>query len=123
MRQSHTAVVARNAAWNGPFNTEPWETAWAAEAIYFVRLLTPVACRVIMQYSVEISPDGIHWAELSQGTFEFDKKNPLWYRQLNHFGGWLRLSGTVSPTLSERGAQYRDYRPISRFMAYLTLKS
>ena len=56
MRQSHTAVVARNAAWDGPFATEPWEAAWAAEAIYFVRLLTPVTFRVVMQYSVEISP-------------------------------------------------------------------
>lgn len=118
MRQSHTAVVARNAAWNGPFATEPWETAWAAEAIYFVRLLPPVPFRVVMQYSVEISPDGIHWTELSQGTFDFDEHNVLAYRQLRDFGGWLRLSGQVScaPEFMHRMGELR-------FMAYLTLKS
>ncbi|MDE0670271.1 MAG: hypothetical protein F4Y08_07815 [Caldilineaceae bacterium SB0662_bin_9] len=118
MRQSHTAVVARNAAWNGPFATEPWEAAWAAEAIYFVRLLTPVAFRVIMQYSVEISPDGIHWVELSQGTFDFNEHNVLAYRQLKHFGGWLRLSGNVHCY-----ATHPDQMQDVRFMAYLTLKS
>ena len=118
MRQSHTAVVARNAAWDGPFATEPWEAAWAAEAIYFVRLLPPVPFQVFMQYSVEISPDGIHWAELSQGMFDFDEQNPLRYRQLRHFGGWLRLSGNV-----HCAPEHRDQMGDVRFMAYLTLKS
>lgn len=124
MRQSHTAVVARNAAWNGSFATEPWEAAWAAEAIYFVRILDPDPFPIVLQYRVEISPDGIHWAELSQGTFEFDEQNPLWHKQLKHFGGWLRLSGTVSSS-PERKAnyRYRSLQPIPRFMAYLTLKS
>ena len=123
MRQSHTAVIARNAAWDGPFATEPWEAAWATEAIYFVRLLPPGPLRVSMQYSVEISPDGIHWAELSQGTFEFDEQNSLWYRQLNHFGGWLRLSGRVSYSPEMRRSASRRYIREPRFMAYLTLKS
>ena len=118
MRQSHTAVVARNAAWNGPFNTEPWETAWATEAIYFVRLLNPVSFRVSMQCSVEISPDGIHWAELSRSAFDFDQENTLWHKQLNHFGGWLRLSGQVSCA-----PEFMNRMDELRFMAYLTLKS
>ena len=121
MRQSHTAVVARNEVWDGSFATEPWETAWAAEAIYFVRILDPSPFSIIMQYRVEISPDGINWAELSQGTFEFDEQNPLWYRQLNHFGGWLRLSGTVSPPPELKAGYYRLNLP--HFMAYLSLKS
>ncbi|MXZ25541.1 MAG: hypothetical protein F4Y80_11915 [Caldilineaceae bacterium SB0665_bin_21] len=123
MRQSHTAVVTRNAAWDGPFATEPWETAWAIEAIYFVRILEPPPLRIVMQYRVEISPDGIHWAELFQGTFAFDEQNPLWYRQLNHFGGWLRLSGKVSYSPEMRRRVIRGLIREPRFMAYLTLKS
>ena len=118
MRQSHTAVVARNAAWDGPFATEPWEAAWAAEAIYFVRLLKPVPFRVAMQYQVDISPDGVHWAELTRGTFGFDTNHALHYRQLSHFGGWLRLSGQVLCA-----PEHRERMGDVRFMAYLTLKS
>lgn len=118
MRQSHTAVVARNAAWDGPFATEPWETAWAAEAIYFVRLLHPAPFPVHMQCIADISPDGIHWAELSRSAFIFDRENPLWYTQLNHFGGWLRLSGQVSCA-----PEFRGRLGELRFMAYLALKS
>ncbi len=121
MRQSHTAVVARNEAWDGPFTTEPWETAWAAEAIYFVRILDPIRIATVVQFRVEISPDGIHWAELSQDTFNFDEQNPLWYMQLNHFGGWLRLSGTVSRSAEREARYYRANPP--HFMAYLSLKS
>ena len=118
MRQSHTAVVARNAAWDGPFATEPWETAWAAEAIYFVRLLHPAPFPVHMQCIADISPDGIHWAELSRRAFGLDRENPLGYMQLNHFGGWLRLSGQVSCA-----PEFRDRLGELRFMAYLALKS
>ena len=34
VRQSYTAVVERNKAWVGPFETEPYEAAWATEAIF-----------------------------------------------------------------------------------------
>jgi hypothetical protein len=39
MRQSFTAVVERNVTWQGEFAVEPYEAAWATEAIYFVRVL------------------------------------------------------------------------------------
>jgi len=39
MRQSHTAVIERNVEWTASFTTEPYETAWATEAIFFVRIL------------------------------------------------------------------------------------
>ena len=39
MRESHTAVVERNVVLEGPFATEPYEVAWASEAIYFLRVL------------------------------------------------------------------------------------
>ena len=39
LRRSYTAVVERNALWQGDFATEPYEAAWASEAIFFVRAL------------------------------------------------------------------------------------
>ena len=39
LRRSYTAVVERNALWQGEFATEPYEAAWASEAIFFVRAL------------------------------------------------------------------------------------
>ena len=39
MRQSHTAVLERNVVWAGSFETEPYEAAWASEAVFFVRTL------------------------------------------------------------------------------------
>ena len=39
LRRSYTAVVERNTLWQGEFATEPYEAAWATEAIFFVRAL------------------------------------------------------------------------------------
>ena len=80
-------------------------------------LLNPAPFRVSMQCTVDISPDGIHWAEPSRRAFDFDRA-PLWYMQLNHFGGWLRLSGQVSCA-----PEFMDRMGELRYMAYLTLKS
>lgn len=120
MRQSHTAVVARNEAWLGPFETEPWETAWAGEAIFFVRQLHPGTMKINMECQAEISPDGLVWQSLSKHSFHFDEHEPLHFIQLAHFGGWLRLTGTVAESTATSG--FLDLR-MHRFMTYLTLKS
>ena len=60
LRESQTAVVARNERWAGSVATEPYEAGWAGEAVLFVRALkdaegAPGVARV------EISPDGMRW--------------------------------------------------------------
>lgn len=120
MRQSHTAVVARNETWLGRFETEPWETAWASEAIFFMRQLHPDLWKIQMECQAEISPDGMVWQALSKHSYEFDIHEPLHFIQLTCFGGWLRLTGTVTENLGSS----RSHDPhLYRFMAYLALKS
>ena len=54
MRQSFTAVVERNVEWRGDFAVEPYEAAWATEAIYFVRALAVADLPVGVMARVQI---------------------------------------------------------------------
>lgn len=95
MRQSHTAVLARNERWSGAVATEPYEVAWASEAIVFVRVLEPVAVPDGTELHVQISPDGMRWCD--EGTriaLGGDPDVPTFAR-VRHFGGWLRLAGRL----------------------------
>ncbi len=115
MRESHTAVVERNVVLEGTFATEPYEVAWASEAIYFLRVLAspeiPIPAYIHLEYTVDISPDGIHWCSVPEATaaeVDFSPTQILQAIRIRHFGGWLRLSGTVSHR--------------AKFMIYLALK-
>ncbi|MEZ4861174.1 MAG: hypothetical protein R3C14_07705 [Caldilineaceae bacterium] len=95
MRESHTAVIERNVTWRGTFATEPYEVAWAGEAIFFVRVLAKENLPAILAAHVEISPDGMHWCHegeiLYLPTEEYE--GDLAFCRVTHFGGWLRLTG------------------------------
>lgn len=94
MRESHTAIVERNVTWQGTFTVEPYETAWAGEAIYFVRALevTGVPAGAVAQ--VQISPDGMHWCD--EGTpLPLPTEPGVTFCKLRHFGGWLRAVGVL----------------------------
>lgn len=110
MRRSATAVIERNTTWSGAFATEPWEAAWAREAIFFVRQLHAQdgSQNTVLTARVQISPDGIHWVdESSQLTLRGTQE--LAFVQVREFGGWLRLAGAV-----EAGS--------TRVIVYLSLK-
>jgi len=94
-RQSYTAVVERNCVWEGRFETEPYEAAWAAEAIFFVRALESAGELGDVRASVQISPDGMHWCD--EGTLiELPATaEAMAFGRVHHFGGWLRLAGRV----------------------------
>lgn len=94
VRRSYTAVVERNTRWDRDFATEPYEAAWASEAIFFVRAL-----EVSPEFSgvarVQISADGIHWAD-EGASFNLPRKdNEVTFCKVKHFGGWLRLQGSI----------------------------
>ena len=97
MQESHTAVIERNVTWQGPFATEPYEVAWASEAIFFVRVLAKANAPDILVAQVQISPDGMHWCKegeiLQIPTQDYD--GDLAFCRVEHFGGWLRLAGEV----------------------------
>lgn len=73
MRQNHRAIIERNVLWEGNFETEPYEAAWAESAIYFVRVLKGQICSGSER--VQISPDGLHWVD--EGTMvQFHEISP-----------------------------------------------
>ena len=94
MRQSHTAALELGTTWEGKFATEPYETAWASEAIFFVRLLEG-KLPANTQARVQIAPDGIHWAD--EGTEITLPTGPdaTTFSCVTQFGGWLRLVGEL----------------------------
>ncbi|NJL92507.1 MAG: hypothetical protein HC915_01685 [Anaerolineae bacterium] len=95
LAESHTLVIERNTRWEGEFATEPAETAWAREAIFFVRALQLEGALAAARVRVQLSPDGMHWAD--EGTLCPLPGAPggLTFCRLTHFGGWLRLVGSL----------------------------
>lgn len=95
VRRSYTAIVERNVLWQGDFASEPYEAAWASEAIFFVRTLRVSAGFAGGTARVQISADGMHWAD--EGT-ELDlpaQADAVAFCRIRHFGGWLRLRGRL----------------------------
>ena len=94
IRRSHTAVVERNRVWSGTFQTEPYEAAWAGEAIFFVRTLEATGAVGGSQARVQISPDGMRWCD--EGTeVELCADAGVAFAKVENFGGYLRLAGEL----------------------------
>ncbi len=95
MRQSITQPLERHTDITGPFETEPFECAWAGEALFFVRVQEQEGQNAVLNARVQISPDGIHWVD--EGTrFDPMTEPSLKFVRVAHFGGWLRLVGEAS---------------------------
>ena len=87
--------------WSGEFATEPYEAAWASEAIFFIRALG-VSPDSAGTAQVQISADGITWTD--EGTaFRPIRKKGLSFIRLKYFGGWLRLNCSING----EGARFR----------------
>ena len=96
LRRSYTAVVERNALWQGDFATEPYEAAWASEAIFFVRALADTI-GTGGKARVQLSADGIRWVDEGT-TLDLPRSNDeVTFCRVCHFGGWLRIAGTLAP--------------------------
>ena len=97
MRESHTAVIERNVTWRGEFATEPYECAWAGEAIFFVRCLSAEGLDESdrADIRIQISPDGMHWCDERTSMNLPTEPDEVTFGRASHFGGWLRLVGEV----------------------------
>lgn len=97
MQESHTAVIERNVTWQGDFATEPYEAAWASEALFFVRVLAKEKLSANLDAHVQISPDGMHWCNEGEILYlpTAAADDDLAFCRVKQFGGWLRLAGTV----------------------------
>jgi hypothetical protein len=110
--------VERGEPLRGTFATEPYEAGWATEALVFVRLLeAPAGARV--RARVQISPDGMHWADEgtalpevtglgtsggstdraagADGGADGDGTGVPVFARVREFGNWLRVAGSVTP--------------------------
>lgn len=116
MQQSLTAVLERNTLMTGDFVTEPYETAWAREARWFIRGLGRISGGdVRMQVTTEISPDGLNWCSLDDAEHNVAADGLISW-PVQEFGGWLRLKGTVTDSRPS------DEQPGMKVLIYLTLK-
>ncbi|MHB1132033.1 MAG: hypothetical protein ACYC4L_06540 [Chloroflexota bacterium] len=98
--QSYTAVVERSQPLTGEFATEPYEAGWAREALLFVRYHEETEGSPTVRARVQISPDGIQWAD--EGTALPTMDHPgVYFAKVSHFGNWLRLAGQVEPAGAE----------------------
>lgn len=94
LRESVTAVVARNETWTGEAATEPYEAGWASEAVIFVRALKPSEGDGV-EAEVQISPDGMHWAAEGTRLALPRAAGEVGFARVRHFGNWLRLSARL----------------------------
>ena len=94
MRHFTTAVLERHTQLSGRFDSEPFETAWASEALFFIRIEDIVGENPMLRAKVQISSDGINW--IDEGTtFSPITSCGDYFVRVSHFGGWLRLDGEV----------------------------
>ena len=93
IRNAYTAVIARGDLWEAEVFTEPYEAAWAAEAVFFVRVLE-VTCGAgaVAVARVQLSPDGIRWVDEGAVLEIAARAEALAFARVTHFGGWLRLA-------------------------------
>ncbi len=96
IRNTYTAVLARGEIWEGEVFTEPYEAAWAGEAVFFVRVMRVTAGPgAVAMAQVQISPDGMHWVNEGTSMDIQAQVEALSFARVGHFGGWLRLAVTV----------------------------
>lgn len=96
MRQFYTVVLDTFHDLRDGYATEPYEAAWASEAIFYFRVDEVRPGAGPLELTVEISPDGMAWVE-EGGTLTLDPTKPLSFVKVTHFGGWLRLRHTSGP--------------------------
>ena len=92
MRRFFTAVIEQGISYEADFSTEPYESGWASEARWFVRILDGQADGLHITANPEISPDGLMW--LSDGTDPIRlpaTENAAATCAQKEFGNWLRL--------------------------------
>ncbi|GAA2080814.1 hypothetical protein GCM10009840_15490 [Pseudolysinimonas kribbensis] len=103
MRQSQSAVIERGAELEQVLETEPFETAWAGEARWYVQFLRPAPGSTV-EMRVQISPDGINWIDHESVSAVQSEAVGLLSIPVERFGHWLRLrveqkAGQESPLL------------------------
>jgi hypothetical protein len=92
LREAYTAVIAQGETWKGTATTEPYEAAWASEALFFLRALNVRGTPGDARAKVQISPDGMHWADEGTEIRLPSDKEEVTFCRVERFGQYLRLA-------------------------------
>lgn len=95
MREAITAVVARGDTWSGVVASEPYEVAWAGEAVIYLRSLGAEGRPEQARAWVQISPDGLHWVD-EGSMLPIPRVDEISSIRIRDFGTYLRVM-TVLP--------------------------
>lgn len=109
LRRSFTAVLEKNSTFTSGFATEPYETGWALEARWFVRILE-ASPGTELTLAPQISPDGLFWCNEGSDPLRMTGVG-LASIPLRNFGQWLRLNAQIS-----------GENPRVKILIYLALK-
>lgn len=90
LRRSHTAVLEKNSTFTSGFETEPYEVAWAGEAVWFIRIFDIEGEQTSLHLGVQISPDGLEWCD--HGIEMTIEGKGLYSVPVSTFAHWLRLN-------------------------------
>jgi hypothetical protein len=95
VRDFHTSVVELRQPFTGAVSSEPYECGWADEALFFVTVEEDDPEFETLNLRVQISADGVRWVD--EGTTLPVMSGPgVAAAKVRHFGGWLRLIGTLT---------------------------
>lgn len=104
LRRSFTAVPERNVQIADGFTTEPYETAWAVEARWFVHVLDAHP-EARISYVAETSPEGLTWCA-HEAPAAAHAGVGLSSLPLTQVGPWQRLRFRVENAESVRAIVY-----------------
>lgn len=107
MREAITAVVARGDTWSGVAASEPYDVAWAGEAVIFLRSLGAEGNPEQARAWVQISPDGMRWVD-EGSMLQVPLVDEISSVRIRNFGTYLRVM-TVLP----EGASFKALLTIS----------
>lgn len=94
MRQFQNNVLDYKWEVAGDYTSAPLETAWATEAMFFVRVEDLRGKNALFNARAQISVNGVDW--IDEGTaFAPMSANGQYVIRLKHFGGWLRITGRL----------------------------
>jgi hypothetical protein len=87
LRECTTAVIVRGERIGEGFASEPYEAGWACEAVIFLEGMDDGAPGFLR---VQVSPDGMHWADEGT-TLPVPDRGAVSFGRVAHFGNWLRI--------------------------------
>lgn len=93
MKQFNAAHLEIKKSFSEGFETHPYEVGWADEVIFFI-LVEDIIGSGTLNARVQISLDGIHWAD--EGTvFNPITEKGLHFVKVTHFGNYIRLKTDI----------------------------